>query len=262
MFWEVLLQNAGAMLLILARVVGIFSFNPMFGRANVPTTVKAGLGLALAVLIFPTLDTAALTFTGLIPFAFSVLLETLIGLVFGFFINLIMTIILYAGELIDMQIGLSMARVMDPTTGVSMPLFATAYTYLFMLYFFLTDSHLAYIKLFADSYAAIPIGVQELAGDIGYVIASYFSVILTMALKLALPVIVAQLLLEIGLGVLMKVVPNIHLFAINIQAKNLLGLLLMVLLAAPMASVIDGYLGILFENLRNLIPLIPGGNPV
>lgn len=258
MFWEELLNNAAIMLLILARVIGIFSFNPIFGRANIPNVVKAGLGLALAVLMFPTLDYSGVEVSGLIPFAFSILLETLIGMIFGFVINLFITIIGYAGEVIDTQIGLSMARVMDPATGVSMPLYATAYTYLFVLYFFVTDCHLSYIKLFADSYTAIPIGVTGINPEIGYVIASYFSVILTMAVKFALPIIIAQMLLEVCLGILMKAVPNIHLFAINIQAKNLLGLFLMFILASPMAGMIDKYLGLMFENLYNILPLIPG----
>lgn len=258
MFWEVLLNNAGAMLLIFARVIGMFSFNPIFGRTNIPTMVRTALALGLSVLMFPTLDFAAVTFTGLIPFAFSVLLETAVGLVFGLFINLFTTLMIYAGEMIDMQIGLSMARVMDPSTGVNMPLYATAYTYLFMLYFFLTDSHLSYIQLFADSYAAIPIGAPYIDSQIGLVVASYFSVILTLGVKFALPIIIAQMILEISLGILMKAVPNIHLFAVNIQAKNLLGLFLMFVLASPMASLIDGYLGILFENLYNLIPYLSG----
>ena len=55
---------------------------------------------------------------------------------FGFFTNLIITVLLYAGEVIDTEIGLGMAKAYDPATGVTMPVFGNYYYYLFILYFF------------------------------------------------------------------------------------------------------------------------------
>ncbi len=256
MFWDILYNNVIVFALVFARITGIFSFNPIFSRNNIPTMVKVGLSLILSMIIVPTLSADVITFDNTFAFVFAIIREGLIGLVFGFLVNLFMSMILYAGEIIDTQIGLGMAKVMDPTTGANVAIFASMYTMIFTLYFFVTNSHLSYIKLFSLSYETIPIGTTELNLKVGYIIASYFSTILIFAVKFALPIIAAEMLLEICIGILMKAVPSIHVFVINIPLKVALGLIVLIAIAGPMAEYIDSYMGIMFENLYSVMGLM------
>ena len=105
-----------------------------------------------------------------------------------------------------------------------MPLFANVYYYMFILYFFLTNGHLSYIKLFHISYETLPIGFSGFTADVPLALVTYFSTVLTLAVKLAAPIIAIEFITEICLGVLMKAVPTIHIFALNIQLKVLIGL--------------------------------------
>ncbi len=252
-FWETIFDNFVAFLFVLCRVTGIFTFNPIFSRSNVPTMVKNGICVVLAVIMTmsPAASASVPEVSNIIGFFMIALKELFIGMVFGFFTNLIMTVLVYAGEIIDMQTGLGMAKTMDPTTGINMPIFANIYYYLFILYFFITNGHLSYIQLFTLSYQAIPVGYQMTGNtiDLAYVIVMYFGTVMTLAVKFALPVLVTEMITEICIGLIMKAVPTIQVLVINIQLKIIVGLLILAAAARPMSEFIEHLLGLLWENL-------------
>lgn len=217
------------------------------------------MAIVLSVLMLSMMGgNTGFVYTSVPQFVFAIIMELAVGLVLGFMVNLILTVLIYAGEMIDNQIGLGMAKAMDPSTGVTMPVFANIYYYLFILYFFLTGGHLSYIKLFAVSYETIPIGFQlgVQAVNIPYIIVTYFTTVITLGVKLALPVMATELIVEFCIGVLMKAVPTIQIFVVNIQLKILVGLVLLIALAAPMSDFIEGLLDILWTNLFSLTDLM------
>lgn len=257
-FWDNLLNNWQGTLLIFARVLGIFSFNPIFARKNTPTVVKAGASIALAVIIGMSMagGTPTVNYTSLGTFAFAVLLEGFVGFVLGFMTQLFLSTMLVAGDVMDTQSGLGMAKIYDPSSGVQMPLFGSITTYMFILYFFVTNAHLSYIRIFALSFDIIPLGVGSINTDVGMIIVEYFAVVLTLAMKLAMPMIVAQLILEISVGILMKAVPQIQVMVVNMQLKLIFGLFLMFALAIPLSDYLDRYMGTMLETLEGILPLI------
>ena len=151
--------------------------------------------------------------------------ELLIGAVLGFFTNLIITVILYAGELMDTEIGLGMAKAYDPATGVTMPVFGNYYYYLFILYFFLTNGHLTYLKLFSLSYQTIPIGYEftDNTLNLAYIIVMYMGTVMELALKFAMPILAVELIVEMCMGIIMKAVPTIQIFVLNVHLKLIIG---------------------------------------
>jgi len=256
--WEMILNNFLGFLLIMCRVSGIFSFNPIFNRSNFPIRLRAGTTIALAVLFAASMGRIQYEPTGIFMLLFDMLKELGLGLILGFMVNLVLTVTISAGEIIDYQTGLSMARTMDPATGVSMPLFANVYYYMFILYFFLTNGHLSYIKLFHISYETLPIGFSGFTADVPWALVNYFSTVLTLAVKLAAPIIAIEFITEICLGVLMKAVPTIHIFALNIQLKVLIGLAAILLMAQPMSDFIEKLMDIMWQNLYGLLSMMSG----
>lgn len=256
MVWDVIYNNFVGFLLVLCRVTGIFSFNPIFDRSNVPNRIKAGLSVVLAVLMLPTIGGSAAVpeISGMLGFALMVLRELFVGFVFGFFTNMLLTVLVYAGEIIDTQIGLGMAKTMDPTTGINMPVFANVYYYLFILYFFITNGHLSYIRLFSVSYETIPIGYgfTDATLDLTRVLVLYFGTVMTLAVKLALPIIAAEMITEVCVGLMMKAIPTIQVYVVNIQLKLVIGFIVLAAAARPMSEMIEGLLGILWENLYTM----------
>ncbi|MBR4305643.1 MAG: flagellar biosynthetic protein FliR [Ruminiclostridium sp.] len=256
--WEMMLNNFLGFILILCRVSGIFTFNPIFSRSNFPMRLKAGTTLVMAVLFASTMGEISYNPSGTFMLMFDVLKELGLGLVLGFMVNLILTVTIYAGEIIDTQSGLGMAKAMDPATGVSMPIFANVYYYMFILYFFITGGHLSYVKLFHISYETLPIGFSGFTADVAWAMANYLGTVLTLAVKFAAPILAVEIITEVCLGVLMKAVPSIHVFAVNIQLKVLIGFLMVLMMAQPMADFIERLMGIMWQNLYGLLGIMGG----
>ena len=103
--------------MVLARTAGIFSFNPIFSRNGVPGTYRAAGSFVLAILMMAAGNFEYTMPDGLFPFAFDLVKELFVGAILGFFVNLMLQVFSLAGEITDMQLGLSMAKSYDPTFG-------------------------------------------------------------------------------------------------------------------------------------------------
>lgn len=126
----------------------------------------------------------------------------------------------------------------------------------FVLYLFASDSHLELIKVFASTYRIVPLGAAELKPELFMFIVDLFTGLFSLVLRLAIPFIVAQITLEAALGILMKVVPQIHVFVMNIQMKVILGICLMFMFAAPISGFVDNCMTVLFSGYANTIEML------
>ena len=111
--------NIDLFLLVFLRVTGMMLFNPIFGRTSVPAILKVGFSLLTAFLIVPTLHGVQVQMSGPVNFIVAGLLEFSIGFGIGVLVNQMFGIVAIAGEYIDMQLGLSMAQIYDPSMGAS-----------------------------------------------------------------------------------------------------------------------------------------------
>lgn len=250
--WEIIQGNFVVVIMVLARVSGIFTFNPIFSRNGVPNTIKAGLTLMLAVVMAAAGDFSYTMPQGLLPFAFDLAKELLVGFVLGFFVNIMLQIFSLAGEVGDFQIGISMAKGYDPTFG-SASILTKYYSYWFMIYFFAVGGHLSYIELFSTSYETIPIGFSSFNINVLYIMVKYFETVLTLGLKLAMPILATELVTEFCIGVLMKAVPTIHVFVLNVQIKMLVGFVVLAASCTMISGFIGDIMGLLFANLNGLL---------
>lgn len=255
--WGIIQNNFVVVIMVLARVSGIFTFNPIFSRNGVPNMMKAGMSLLLAIVMATAGDFSYTMPDGLLPFAFDIAKELLVGFTLGFFVNVMLQLFSYAGELADFQIGLSMAKSYDPTFGTS-SLITQYYSYWFMIYFFMVGGHLSYIKLFAVSYETIPIGFSDFNINVAYIIVTYLETVITLGLKLAMPIVASELVTEFCIGVLMKAVPSIHVFVLNVQIKMLVGFVVLAGSCTMTAGFMQDIMDLMFTNLNNLFPQMAG----
>jgi flagellar biosynthetic protein FliR len=250
---NVLFEELTALLLVFARMSGMILFNPLLARRNVPTQLRMVFILSLSILIAPTLDTSRILSFSDIDYVLALFMELLTGLIAGFVFQLFYNMLLFAGDFLDFEFGISMARVFDPGSNIQMSISGTFLTVIFVLYIFATDSHLELIRIFASSYRIIPLGVSSVDPNIGMFFVDLFSGLFMLAIKVVLPFLVAQVTLEAAMGILMKLIPQITVFVINIQLKLLLGLGLLFLFAVPISRFLDNYLAVLFQSMSNAL---------
>ena len=180
----------------------------------------------------------------------ALLRELFVGLACGFVFQVYYYILFFAGDWMDMHFGMSMAKVFDPGTSIQASMSGNLFNTMFLLYFFATDSHLLLIRIFIDSFRILPVGAVTLTAETPEFFLELFIAAFSMVLRLALPFVAAEVVLEVTIGVLMKLIPQIHVFVINMQMKVMLGFVLLLAFSGPIASFLDNYMRVMLENMQ------------
>lgn len=256
---DIAFSNYTVFLLVLIRISGMIMFHPILSRKNVPTMVQGGLVLAISVIMFYSLSDQTVLVRNVVEFVYIALKEFAIGWLYGFIFQLFMSVIMIGGEIMDMQMGLSMAKVYDPSSNAQMALSSSLLNIMFILMFFLSDSHLTTIRMIMLSYDIVPVGVRTIHFEVGSYVAQLFSGILTLSVKLALPVIAIEIISEACMGILMKAIPQINIFVVNIPIKILIGILVLLLLVGPMSSFVQLLIDRSFTTMGEAIKILANG---
>ncbi len=238
-----------AALLVLMRVTGFVFLNDITGRKSIPSIVRFGIALAISACFCSVYSGSLPQITGMMQFCVLAVKEVLVGFVLGFIINLFLSAIIFGGEFIDFEIGLSIAKIYDTQTNVSMAISASLINVLFFLVFFGMNGHLTLIALLDASFDVIGIGSITLESQVCYNLCQMFSQMLLLGLKIAQPILAVMFIVEIGIAVIMRTIPQINIFTINIQLKILLGIFLFLLMIPSLGSLMEHMIHMLFDNL-------------
>lgn len=244
--------------LIFMRMSGFLLFNPLLGRSNLPAMVKTGMALVLSILVFGTAGTGVPQPDTLVELAFRLLLELGIGLVLGFVMRVVFSIVQIGGEVIDTQMGMTMAQIYDASSQANLSVTASLLNILLILDFFAENGHYTLMRLLTTSGELVPYGAAALGDGVYAYVIELFLACMLLAVKLAMPILAAELLGEVGMGVLMKAIPQINAFVINIELKVIIGLLLFFLLLTPINEFLLELESGMLSELGRILRLIGG----
>lgn len=224
-------------LYILMRMSGFVLFNPILGRRNFPGIFQAGLILVLTWTVAAFTPGTSPVPATLVEFSVRLLLELGVGYLIGLTTQLFFYLIpQQAGEILDNQMALTMSKDYDPASQASMSVTGTMLTVLMTLLFFTNNGQNTLLRILLSSGSIVPFGEAALGRDAANGVAQLFIECVVLAVKLSLPILAAELLGQVGMGVLMKVIPQINVFSINIELKLLIGMGLLLLFMAPMSE--------------------------
>ena len=244
--------------LIFMRMSGFLLFNPLLGRSNLPAMVKTGMALVLSILVFGTAGTGVPQPDTLVELAFRLLLELGIGLVLGFVMRVVFSVVQIGGEVIDTQMGMTMAQIYDASSQANLSVTASLLNILLILDFFAENGHYTLMRLLTTSGELVPYGAAALGDGVYAYVIELFLACMLLAVKLAMPILAAELLGEVGMGVLMKAIPQINAFVINIELKVIIGLLLFFLLLTPFNEFLLELESGMLSELGRILRLIGG----
>jgi len=228
-------------------------FNPVFSRKNFPQTAKLAFIVWITLIVAPLVQSPAILTIDSLSFILLIFKELLLGYFLGYVVQLYLYMLLFVGDLLDYQFGLSMAKVFDPQTFVQVSIIGNLFQLLFIVLFFVSNSHLMFIQMITSSFNYIALESWfSLSSVIPFILDLFISVFM-LVIKLALPMIVAAFTLEISMGILMKLIPQIHVFVINIQVKVMLGIFLLLVLIQPITHVLDKSLGEMIQNMQSVL---------
>ncbi|MPM41473.1 hypothetical protein SDC9_88128 [bioreactor metagenome] len=241
---------------ILMRMSGFILLNPIFARKNIPTIVKTGLIMALTMIVFTSSSDKEIAISGLFEYMVLLFKEFAAGYVVGFVVSLFSYVIIFGGELMDLQMGFSMAKIFDAQSNTSISPSSTYYNILYMLLFFISDAHIALINILINSGSVLPYGQVIFGQDLAKEILNIFTLCSVFAVKMAFPILAIEFLCAVGMGILMKVMPQINVFVVDIQLKIFVGLFLMIIIFSPMSDFLNELIKIMIENIKNIMYLM------
>ena len=154
--YGVTLGDVEKFILILVRIASFLVVAPLIGGRDVPNKVKIGFTVALTIFLTPIVDAGKYTSSGVISYSTCIVLETLTGLLMGFAAYICTFIVVFAGNIIDMDIGLSMATEFNPITNTEVTISGNLYLYFITLIMIASNMHLYIVGAIIDSFKLIP----------------------------------------------------------------------------------------------------------
>ena len=218
------LEQFELFVLILIRLASFVFAAPFFNMANVPRKVKAGFALCLTVLVYSLFPDMTVEYNGMIDYAIIVVEEMIVGILLGAVSSFCVQIIMFAGKIIDMDIGISMAQLYDPTTRMQVGIMGNFYYYMLMLLLIISGMHRFLIEAIVETYNVIPIGGVKFSGAIYSTVIQFMTDYFVIGFRIALPVFATTLLLNCILAILARIAPQMNMFVVGMQLKIFVGI--------------------------------------
>lgn len=244
-------------LLILLRISGIFFITPIFSSEAINKKTKLGFSLFITILIYNLvpkvsgLTINSFTLTGM------VIKELLIGAIIGYLIAIVFSIVQTASQIYSMNMGLMMASVFDPIAKAQIPVLGQMNNLFMMGIFFIYGIHRKFLEVLINTFYVYPIA------DFNFKITSIlnffkinFSYYFVLAIELALPILAVLFLIDVVLGIMARIAPQMNVFFIGMPLKLLVGFLVLINFAPYYIK----YIAVIFDGMiEKIIKLLEVG---
>lgn len=223
-----LLAWLGGLLLPFFRLLGLFSSAPILSQRSVPVRVRVTVAIVVAALVAPLSSASPVPDLASASGWLVIANETLIGLAIGFVARAVLAAVELAGEIIGLQMGLSFAGFFDPDSGQANAVSRLLNT-LSLWAFVAIDGPVLLVATLVRSFEVIP-PATSLADWLGRLQpATLGAGLFELGLMLALPFMALLLFVNLGLGVVARIAPQLNIFAIGFPVTIGAGLLLLTL---------------------------------
>lgn len=243
-------------LLVLVRVSGIFFISPIYSSKNVPNITKIGFAIFMSVILTSVLNVDSENVILDSSYVLLIVKELMVGLIIGFISYLFFSVFNTAGQIVDRTIGIGMVNVMDPQSGIQVPIMGSFYNIIALLLLFGINGHHLIIRAMADSYEFIPIGGFQFDQNIGFFLVDIFSKVFFIGLKLSIPVIVTILLIDLLLGILAKTMPQMNIFVVGLPLKILVGFFIISItipiFSSTVSKILEQMINSIYDFLNNV----------
>ncbi len=228
---------------IFARAGAMMMTAPAFGDFTISPRIRLAIALGLTLAIAPAVagdyppdagEGSAFALAGLLVG------EVAAGLFLGLFARAIAAALNVAGEVIALQIGLSLAQIFDPTQDVQGAIVGGFLAILGATLIFATDAHHLLLAAMRDSYSLLAPGAPIAFGDAASAMIGAVSTAFSLGVRLATPFIVFGLVFYAGAGVLNRLMPQAQVFFMLLPANLVIGLMLLMLTTGLMMTAFLG----------------------
>jgi flagellar biosynthetic protein FliR len=234
------------------RIMAMMAVVPVLGNRAIPARVKIALAVLITIASAPLLpeqySAPVDSYLGYV----TIIREILIGAAMGLTVRLIFAAIEMGGEIAGLQMGLSFAGYIDPSSGSNNTAVSSYFGIMAVLLFLSINGHLLLISGVVNSFQYIPVGAGDDLLGISKTITQMGAKIFSVALSISLPIIVTLLVVNIGLGIMSRIAPQLNVFAVGFPISLAVGLCAVLLLLPYM----ERPLRILLEQSTSMLSRI------
>ena len=246
-------------LLIFARIAGLFIMAPAFSARSIPSLGKAALITWISIVLWfvAPVDLKAIPATSL-GFMIALASEVAVGFILGFICNMIFVAVQAAGELVDVQMGLSVAQSFDPIFGSTVTIIGKMFFYVALTMFFIINGHHLLLSIIHQSFRLLPLGVvpnfasPRLVMDIIDMGKTFWMI----AMQLSGPLLLLIFLSDFTFGIVSRVAPQVNVFMLGFQVKPSLGLLGLLFALPLFVKYVTNLLGVMGEEMLKFMAIL------
>jgi len=249
---ELIIEKLLGFVMVLTRISAFFLVLPVFGWKSIPVRIKVSLTVLVAV--FFSIITPVPTKGEQISIIEVILLlanEATYGLALGLIATFVFAAVKFSGRIIERQMGLAMAQIMDPLTGERVQPLGSLLEMIFILLFLSANGHHLFLLIISRSYETFPAGSTPTILVLTGGVIKAGSTMFLLGLRLAAPILAAFLLLMVVLAVLARIVPEMNILFISLPLRVGLGLLMTVIFL----PFINGFVVEFADWMGKLLPL-------
>ena len=234
--------NLAAGIMVFSRLIGFVRLAPVFNRKEIPSMVKISLVFLLTLVITPFVKPDSLMMMD--SMFLSIVLNIVVGALIGYMAQLILLAVDAGADMINMQMGLSSAMVLDPTTSSQVSILSKIMSLFGILVFIHLGGIYWLIRALMRSFEIFPIYATsiplEQIVNMPYLI-SMSSNVLYMGLQIASPILLATLGQDIILGVISKTAPQVNVFTMSFLFKPCMGAMILIFIMPSAFDFITGF---------------------
>ena len=246
-------ENLEYYLLVLMRIAAFVGTAPVFRNRAMSAQMKAAFSIMLTAVILPLVPVQELNYSGILGYSVYIVKELAVGAILGFMTNACTYVMSFAGQLMDIDMGLSMASTFDPVNAMQVTVTGTIYNTLFMLIFLGTNMHYYTIRAIVDTFKYFNVGEQVFPENMVQIGVEFIVNFFILSFRIMLPMFCAMLLINVILGILARVAPQMNMFVVGMQIKVLVGVLILLLLVQTIPTVSDYVFGMMKDLMTDII---------
>jgi flagellar biosynthetic protein FliR len=246
---EHLLNFVPVFVLVFFRLAGMMVFAPLFGSGRIPRRVRVLMALVLAVCMCEGVKAPHLPDTAW-ELALGIGGELVFGIAMGMVVSFVFIAAQWGGEMVGQQMGLNISEVLDPQFGKAGSLVGDLYFMLTLVMFLLVGGHLEMIRGMRNSFDALPLLSLGMDRPLFELLTNLMAACAMLALRLAAPVLVTMLVVDLALGCIGKTMPQMNVMTAGLTLRSVIGMAVLLLAVSGSASVIKDEL---VQSLNNAI---------
>ena len=244
-------QQIAVFFLIIARIAGIFLQAPIFNSRSVPLLAKTSIAIWFSILLWFVTPINPSLPESVSAFVLAIVFEIGVGFIIGFICNIIFIAVQSAGEIMDMQMGLSVATALDPVFGAVISVIGRLAFYTAMIIFITADGHHMILSALHQSFSALPVGkiANFSSPALALQLINLGTLLWQTAIKLAAPVVLLIFISDFSFGIVSRVAPQVNVFMLGFQVKPSIGLFGFLMCLPFIIKYINKLIGIMLEQV-------------